>query len=40
VVLAHHDPNRTDDALDAVTARFEGAAVPVAVAREGSAIDL
>ena len=40
VLLFHHDPNRTDDDLDACVAGFAGAPVPVTAAREGQAIDL
>jgi len=35
VLLHHHDPPRTDDAVDAIVASFAGAAVPVAAAAEG-----
>jgi phosphoribosyl 1,2-cyclic phosphodiesterase len=40
VLLFHHDPNRTDDDLDACVARFSGTSVPVSAAAEGSVIDL
>jgi ribonuclease BN (tRNA processing enzyme) len=40
VVLFHHKPTRTDVQLDEIGRRFAGAAVPVTVAAEGTAIDL
>ena len=40
VLLFHHDPNRTDDELDACVARFSEASVPVSAAVEGSVLDL
>jgi phosphoribosyl 1,2-cyclic phosphodiesterase len=40
VLLHHHDPPRTDDAIDAIVASFAGAAVPVAAAAEGSVLRL
>jgi phosphoribosyl 1,2-cyclic phosphodiesterase len=40
IVLFHHDPNRTDDGLDDLTARFDSAAVLVTAAVEGSFLDL
>ncbi len=40
VLLFHHDPNRTDDEVDAIVTTFSGAAVPVSAAVEGEAIDL
>jgi len=40
LVLFHHDPQRTDDALDAIVAAHRDAAVPVTAAAEGTAIDL
>ena len=40
VLLFHHDPNRTDDQLDAAVARFADAAIPVTAGVEGTVIDL
>jgi len=40
VVLFHHRPDRTDDALDRVAQRFAAAPVPVMVAAEGLALYL
>jgi phosphoribosyl 1,2-cyclic phosphodiesterase len=40
VLLFHHDPNRTDEELDACVARFQGTSVTVTAAAEGSVIDL
>ena len=41
VLLAHHKPDRTDDELDALAARFRATPdVAVAVAAEGQVIDL
>ncbi len=40
VLLFHHDPNRTDDELDALVARFGESPVPVTAAREGDVLDL
>lgn len=40
VVLFHHDPNRTDDAIDASVTAFGCAPVPVIAAREGMSFDL
>jgi len=40
VLLFHHDPNRTDDDLDALVARFAESPVPVTAAREGDVLDL
>jgi phosphoribosyl 1,2-cyclic phosphodiesterase len=40
VLLFHHDPVRSDDAVDAIVAGFAGRGVAVAAASEGSAIDL
>jgi len=40
VLLFHHDPPRTDDAIDALVASHAGARVPVAGASEGLVIDL
>jgi phosphoribosyl 1,2-cyclic phosphodiesterase len=40
VVLFHHRPDRTDDALDRLAQRFAAAAVPVMVAAEGQLLDL
>ena len=38
VVLFHHRPDRTDDALDRLAQRFAAAPVPVMVAAEGQAL--
>ncbi len=40
VVLFHHQPDRTDDALDHVAHRFMTAPVSVAVATEGQVLDV
>lgn len=40
LLLYHHDPPRTDDQIDALVARYAGAAVPVAGAAQGMVIDL
>lgn len=40
VMLFHHAPSRTDDEIDAMTARFADAAVPVSAAYDGLVIDL
>ncbi len=40
VLLFHHDPPRTDDEIDALVARYAGAAVTVEAARQGTVIDL
>jgi phosphoribosyl 1,2-cyclic phosphodiesterase len=40
VVLFHHRPDRTDDALDQLAQRFAAARVPVMVAAEGLALYL
>jgi phosphoribosyl 1,2-cyclic phosphodiesterase len=40
VVLFHHQPDRTDDALDRMAQRFASSQVPVTVAAEGQVIDL
>lgn len=40
VLLFHHDPPRTDDAVDAIVARYSGAKVTVEGARQGAVIDL
>jgi ribonuclease BN (tRNA processing enzyme) len=40
VLLFHHDPPRTDDAIDALVARYANAPVDVEGARQGSVIDL
>ena len=40
VILFHHRPDRTDEALDGLARRFERAAVPVTVAVEGSVLEL
>ncbi|HEY1642596.1 MAG TPA: MBL fold metallo-hydrolase [Streptosporangiaceae bacterium] len=39
-VLFHHRPDRTDDELDKLAARFEGAPVPVTVAADGGMLTL
>jgi phosphoribosyl 1,2-cyclic phosphodiesterase len=39
-VLFHHRPDRTDDELDKLAARFESAPVPVTVAADGGMLDL
>jgi hypothetical protein len=39
VLLAHHKPDRTDDALDRLAARFR-TGPSIAVAAEGQVIDL
>jgi len=39
VLLAHHKPDRTDDALDQMAARFS-ADPGVAIAAEGQVLDL
>jgi ribonuclease BN (tRNA processing enzyme) len=39
LALFHHDPHRTDDALDAIVAGIESS-VPVAVAAAGQSHDL
>jgi phosphoribosyl 1,2-cyclic phosphodiesterase len=38
VVLFHHRPDRTDDALDQVARRFAASPVPVLVAAEGETL--
>jgi ribonuclease BN (tRNA processing enzyme) len=40
LLLFHHDPPRTDDAIDAVVASLAGGAVPVQGAVEGMVLDL
>ncbi len=40
VLLAHHKPDRTDDALDQLARRVAGSAVPAVVAAEGGILDL
>jgi ribonuclease BN (tRNA processing enzyme) len=40
VLFFHHDPNRTDDQMDAAMRRFEGSDVPVTAAVQGSTITL
>ncbi len=40
LLLFHHDPPRTDDALDAIVAAQRGGPVPVDAAAEGTTIDL
>jgi phosphoribosyl 1,2-cyclic phosphodiesterase len=40
LVLFHHAPDRDDDALDALAARFRGGSVDVSVAVEGAVVDL
>lgn len=40
LVLFHHDPSRTDDALDAIVAGLAGAAVPVTAAAEGAVLEV
>jgi ribonuclease BN (tRNA processing enzyme) len=40
VLLFHHDPPRTDDAVDALVARYSGAKTKVEGARQGMVIDL
>jgi phosphoribosyl 1,2-cyclic phosphodiesterase len=40
VLLFHHDPNRTDDEMDALVARFAESPLPVTAAREGDVLDL
>ena len=40
VVLFHHDPDRTDDELDALVGRFAESPLPVAAAREGTVLGL
>jgi phosphoribosyl 1,2-cyclic phosphodiesterase len=40
VLLFHHDPNRTDDAVDDIVAGFAGAPIAVSAAAEGTTIDL
>jgi ribonuclease BN (tRNA processing enzyme) len=40
VLLSHHDPNRTDDEVDAIVARFSDRSISVTGASEGVTIDL
>jgi hypothetical protein len=40
VLFFHHDPNRTDDQMDAAVRRFEGSDVPVTAAVQGTTIEL
>jgi len=40
LMLFHHDPPRTDDALDAIVAAHHGGPVPVEAATEGTEVDL
>jgi ribonuclease BN (tRNA processing enzyme) len=40
VVLFHHRPDRTDDALDQLAQRFAASPVPVAVGAEGLVLDV
>jgi phosphoribosyl 1,2-cyclic phosphodiesterase len=40
LVLFHHAPDRTDDELDAIVASFRHAPIPVAVATEGTELQL
>jgi ribonuclease BN (tRNA processing enzyme) len=40
VALTHHKPSRTDDQLDELARRFDGAPVPVLVAAEGLSVEL
>jgi hypothetical protein len=40
VVLFHHDPWRTDEAVDAIVSRFGASPVPVTAAVEGDTITL
>ena len=39
VVLFHHGPHRTDDALDEIAKEF-AASIPIVIAAEGLALDL
>jgi ribonuclease BN (tRNA processing enzyme) len=40
VVLYHHDPQRTDEQVDAMVSRYRCARIPVEAACEGAVIDL
>ena len=40
VVLFHHQPDRTDDALDRLANRFAASPVPVAVAAEETTLEI
>ena len=39
VVLFHHGPHRTDDALDEIGRQFT-ASIPIVIAAEGNGLDL
>jgi hypothetical protein len=39
-VLFHHDPQRTDDEIDAMVAGYRDAPIPVEGGTEGAVIDL
>jgi phosphoribosyl 1,2-cyclic phosphodiesterase len=40
LLLFHHAPERTDDAVDAIVRRFGGGALPVSAAAEGTVLSL
>ena len=40
MLLYHHDPNRTDDALDELVAPYASHVPPVSAAREGLLLEL
>jgi phosphoribosyl 1,2-cyclic phosphodiesterase len=40
LALFHHDPDRTDDQIDEIVARFSGAGLPVFAAAECETVDL
>ncbi len=40
LLLFHHDPQRTDEAVDEMVARHQSASVPVSAAAEGDVLDL
>jgi phosphoribosyl 1,2-cyclic phosphodiesterase len=40
VLLFHHDPNRSDDDVDAIVARFADRTIAVTGAAEGVVIDI
>jgi hypothetical protein len=40
LLLHHHDPDRTDDAVDALVQRFRGSPIAVAAAIEGDVVEL
>jgi ribonuclease BN (tRNA processing enzyme) len=40
LVLFHHDPQRTDDEIDALVAGYQEAPIPVEAGTEGAVIDL